>query len=165
MERYETARVAGFVGIIGNIFLLIIKAIIGVITHSQAMIADSANSASDIFASIMTFVGGKIASKPNDDDHNMGHGKAEYMFSMFISLGMIFLGIKLLVDSFTSLITGSQFTFSWMLVLVCIITIIIKSILYFYTRNLSKKNNSLLLSSNQKDHRNDCIATTFTLIV
>ncbi len=164
MERFETARNAGFIGILGNIFLLIIKAIAGVMTHSQAMIADSANSASDIFASLMTFIGGKIASRPTDDDHNMGHGKAEYMFSMFISIAMIFLSIKLLLDSFYSLIHGSQFVFSWMLVIVCIITIIIKAMLYFYTKNLYKKNPSLLLVSNLKDHRNDCIATTFTLI-
>ncbi len=164
MERFETARNAGFVGIIGNIFLLIIKAIVGLMTNSQAMIADSANSASDIFASLMTFIGGKIASKPTDNDHNMGHGKAEYIFSMFISLAMIFLALKLLLDSIYSLISQSAFVFSWMLVVVCIITIIIKAILYFYTKKLYKKNPSLLLVSNLKDHKNDCIVTTFTLI-
>ncbi len=164
MERFKATKMAGIIGIIGNIFLLIIKAIIGFITHSQAMIADSANSASDIFSSIMTYLGGKIASKPYDEDHNMGHGKAEYLFSMFISIVMIALSLKLLLDSFIGLIQGSTFTFSWILVLVCIITIIIKAILYFYTKHLYKISPSLLLKSNQKDHRNDCIATTFTLI-
>ncbi len=164
MERFKATKIAGIIGIIGNIFLLIIKAIIGFITHSQAMIADSANSASDIFASVMTYVGGRIASKPFDEDHNMGHGKAEYLFSMFISIAMVVLAVKLLLDSFIGLIQGSTFTFSWVLVLVCIITIIIKSALYFYTKHLYKLSPSLLLKSNQKDHRNDCIATTFTLI-
>ena len=67
-------------GIIGNLFLLIIKGIIGFITKSQAMIADAFNSAGDIFSSLMTFIGNKIASKPSDDDHNLGHGKAEYIW-------------------------------------------------------------------------------------
>lgn len=164
MERFETARNAGFVGIIGNIFLLIIKAVVGLMTHSQAMIADSANSASDIFASLMTFIGGKIASKPTDDDHDMGHGKAEYIFSMLISIAMMFLALKLFLDSVCSLIVDSKFEFSWMLVVVCIVTIIIKALLYFYTKKLYKKNPSLLLVSNLKDHKNDCIVTTFTLI-
>lgn len=44
------------------------------------MIADAANSAGDIFASLMTFIGNKIASVPQDADHNFGHGKAEYIF-------------------------------------------------------------------------------------
>ena len=73
MERFDNAKTAGIVGIAGNIFLLIIKAIIGFITQSQSMIADAANSASDIFSSFMTYIGSKIASKPNDNDHNMGH--------------------------------------------------------------------------------------------
>ena len=136
MERFETARNAGFVGILGNIFLLIIKAVAGLMTNSQAMIADSANSASDIFASLMTFIGGKIASKPTDNDHNMGHGKAEYLFSFLISISMIIFAINFLFNSFKSLITGATFTFSWTLVIVCIITIIIKASLYFYTKSL-----------------------------
>ena len=72
-DRYNSTKTASILGIIGNIFLLIIKAIIGIITNSQAMIADSVNSASDIFASLMTFIGNKIASKPGDADHNFGH--------------------------------------------------------------------------------------------
>lgn len=75
MDRYKSAKIAGIFGIIGNIFLLVIKAIVGFMSNSQAMIADSLNSASDIFASFMTFIGNKIASKPGDEDHNFGHRK------------------------------------------------------------------------------------------
>ena len=75
MDRFESTKSAGIFGIIGNIFLLVIKSIIGFISGSQAMIADAFNSASDIFASIMTFIGNKIASKPGDKTHNFGHRK------------------------------------------------------------------------------------------
>ena len=98
MDRYESTKIAGIIGIIGNIFLLIIKSFIGFISHSQAMIADAANSAGDIFASIMTFIGNKIASEPKDKSHNFGHGKAEYVFSLFISISMMFVASKLLID-------------------------------------------------------------------
>lgn len=164
MDRYSKTKTAGILGIIGNIFLLIIKAIIGFISQSQAMIADAANSASDIFASLMTFIGSKIASEPKDDSHNLGHGKAEYLFSMFISISMMALAIKLLYDSILSLINKDTFEFSVFLVLVCIITIIIKLSLYLYTKKISKNSNNLLLEANKKDHRNDCIVTTFTLL-
>ena len=76
-NRFEITKRVGLFGIIGNIFLLSIKAIVGFSTKSQAMIADSINSAGDIFASIMTSIGNKIASVPRDDDHNFGHGKAD----------------------------------------------------------------------------------------
>ena len=75
MDRYKSTKIAGILGIIGNIFLLVIKASVGFISNIQAMISDAANSASDIFASLMTFIGNKIASKPGDEDHNFGHRK------------------------------------------------------------------------------------------
>lgn len=164
MDRFVETKKAGILGIVGNIFLLIIKGTIGFITNSQAMIADAANSASDIFASLMTFIGNKIASEPQDTTHNFGHGKAEYIFSLFISISMIILSCKLLYDSASSLILGSELKFSWFLVIICIITIIVKICLYLYTNKLSKKYNNILLEANKKDHRNDCIVTTFTLI-
>lgn len=163
-EKYRVIKKAGMFGIAGNIFLLIIKAVVGFVSKSQAMIADSVNSAGDIFASLMTFIGNKIASVPNDADHNFGHGKAEYIFSMFISISMMLVSTKLLYDSVVTLFVGSELTFSWFLITVCIITIITKLFLYFYTRKAYKKYNSILLESNMKDHRNDCIVTTFTLV-
>lgn len=75
MDRFKSTKLAGIFGIIGNVFLLVIKAIVGFISGSQAMIADAFNSAGDIFASLMTFIGNKIASKPGDKTHNFGHRK------------------------------------------------------------------------------------------
>ena len=164
MDRFEVTKKAGMYGIIGNIFLLIIKAIVGFTSRSQSMIADAANSASDIFASLMTFIGNKIASEPGDKTHNFGHGKAEYIFSLFISISMIVVSLKLLYDAILSLVYHSELTFSWFLVFVCIITIITKLALFLYTNKLSKKQHNILLEANKKDHRNDCIVTTFTLI-
>ena len=162
-ERFKLTKRAGIYGIIGNIFLLIIKAITGFVFKSQSMIADSFNSAGDIFASLMTFIGNRIASEPDDEDHNFGHGKAEYIFSMFIGISMIFVAAKLFYDSISTLILGSNLEFSWILVVVCIITILIKFLLFLYTKKASKKYSNILLESNMKDHRNDCIVTTFTL--
>ena len=163
-NRFEITKRVGLFGIIGNIFLFSIKAIVGFSTKSQAMIADSINSAGDIFASIMTSIGNKIASTPQDSDHNFGHGKAEYIFSLFISISMIFVSIKTLIDACKSLINGSQLTFSWWLVIVCVATIITKLFLYIYVRISYKKCKNILLQASMEDHRNDCIITTFTLI-
>lgn len=163
-ERFKITKKCGILGILGNIFLLILKAFVGFTFKSQAMIADSLNSAGDIFASLMTFIGNKIASVPNDEDHNFGHGKAEYIFSMFIAISMILVASKLLFDSFQTLILGSQLQFSWLLVVVCIITIITKFSLFLYTQKTTKKYSNILLESNMQDHRNDCIVTSFTLL-
>ncbi len=162
-KKFIITKRAGIYGIIGNIFLLIIKAMVGFMSHSQAMIADSFNSAGDIFASLMTFIGNKIASSPKDEDHNLGHGKAEYIFSMFISISMILVASKLLYDSVITLILGSKLQFSWFLVMVCIATIATKLFLFLYTKQAYQQHPNILLEANMKDHKNDCIVTTFTL--
>ncbi len=164
MNKFQATKIAGIIGMLGNILLLILKAIVGFASNSQAMIADSINSASDIFASLMTFVGNKIASEPGDSTHNFGHGKAEYIFSLFISISMIIASGKLLIDSINSLLHQNKVTFSIFLIIVCIITIIIKLCMFIFTKKLYNKFNNILLESNYKDHRNDCIVTTFTLI-
>lgn len=164
MNRFEQTKRAGLFGILGNLFLLIIKGTVGFLFKSQSMIADAANSAGDIFASLMTFIGNKIASEPQDKSHNFGHGKAEYIFSMFISISMVVIAFKLLYDSIYTLIYGSQLIFSWFLVIVCLITIAVKLALFLYTNRLAKKFENILLEANRNDHRNDFIVTTFTLI-
>lgn len=91
-------------------------------------------------------------------------GKAEYIFSFLISLSMIIVAVKLFIDSILSIINNNKLEFSIWLIVVCIVTIITKLCLYIYTKNLYKKYNNILLEANCKDHRNDCIVTTFTLI-
>ena len=163
MNRNMTVKKASLFGIIGNIFLLIIKGSIGFTTRSQSMIADFFNSAGDVFSSFMTFIGNKIASVPNDDDHNLGHGKAEYIYSMLISIVMLLTSLLVLKDSILSIFFKKNSDFSIWLIVVCIITIITKFTLYTYTNKMSKELNNLLLKTNSLDHRNDCILTTLNL--
>ena len=164
MNRFTKVKIASILGIIGNIFLLIIKVIVGFITNSQAMLADSFNSAGDTLSSFMTFIGNKVASKPKDDDHNLGHGKAEYIYSMLISIVMIVASLTILKDSIVSLFHNETYHFSIWLVIVCIVTILVKLFLYLYTSKLAHEEKNLLIEANSKDHKNDCIITLGNLI-
>jgi cation diffusion facilitator family transporter len=164
MERYLLAKKASVVGIIGNVFLFIIKVVVGFVSHSQAMIADAFNSASDIFNSVISYVGSKISSKEADEDHNLGHGKAEYIYSMLISITMILLGLTIFKDSFFSLYEKDYYVFSKWLLVVCAITIIVKIGLFIYTSSIGKKHHNLLVEASSKDHRNDVLLTSLTLL-
>lgn len=163
-ERYQDTKKASYFGIIGNIFLFIIKIIIGFISNSQAMLADAINSGSDILNSILTFIGNRIASKTADDDHNLGHGKAEYIYSLIISIIMLMLGYKVIYRSAKSLMKPELYNYSIWLIIICIITIITKLTLYIYTNKIAKKHNNILVKANANDHRNDCFITISTLI-
>ena len=164
MERYSSVKLASVFGVLFNVFLLIIKGVVGFFTNSQAMIADAFNSAGDIFSSVMTYIGNKIASVPSDEDHNLGHGKAEYIYSMLISIFMIIMALVVFKDSFRAIFNSNKYEFSVWLIVVCIITIITKFCLYVFTHKLSKKHNNLLIEANSKDHRNDCLVTLSTLV-
>lgn len=160
-SKYKNIKIASILGIIFNVILAIMKGIVGFFTMSQAMIADFYNSFSDVFSSLMTFIGNHISSKPRDNDHNLGHGKAEYIFSFVIALVSIQLGISIIRSS---LFESNIVKFNWFLIIVNIITIIIKAGLFIYTNKLSKKYNNILMKANSFDHRNDVLVTSFNLI-
>ena len=132
MNRFSIARRVGIVGIIGNVFLFFIKIFVGIFSKSQALIADSLNSAGDVFASFMTWIGNKISSVPNDEDHNYGHGKAEYIFSMLISLSMMLLSFKMLIDAVLSIFNKNKVIFSWVLIVVCLITMVLEYLFGYF---------------------------------
>lgn len=164
MNRFRSTKLASIFGILGNILLMIIKGIVALLTGSQAMTADAFNSAGDIFSSLMTYIGNKISSKPSDEDHNLGHGKAEYIYSMLISISMILMAMFVLKDSFISLVKGKTYDFSIWLIVVCLVTIIVKLFLFIYTNKVYKKYNNLLVKANSKDHFNDMIITSTNLV-
>lgn len=164
LDRYKSTRMVAVLGITVNIVLLAAKMSVGLMSKSQAMIADALNSAGDIFASIMTFLGNKIASRPEDEDHPYGHGKAEFIFAMIISFSLIFVAYKTFRSSLDSILNRETFTFSWWLVGVAVFTIVLKAFLFVYVKRIGKKQDSLLILANSEDHRNDVIVTSAALV-
>lgn len=164
MDRYKSTKRASILGILGNIFLLTIKATVGFISNSQSMIADAFNSFGDVFSSFMTYIGNKISSKEPDEDHNLGHGKAEYIFSFLISIVMFLTAVTVIKNAIVTYINKTPINFNYYLVIVCIINIIVKFCLYLYTNKLYKRDKNILVKANSKDHRNDCFITLLTLI-
>ena len=164
MDRFKATKISSILGIVGNIFLLIIKAIAGFLSNSQSLIADAFNSAGDIFSSCMTFIGNKISSKEADEDHHLGHGKAEYIYSLLISITMIVLSVTVIKNAIMTLVNKEYFEYSIWLIIICLITIITKFSLFLFTNKLYKKHTNILIKANSIDHRNDCFITTTTLI-
>lgn len=160
----QDAKKVGILGILGNIFLFTIKIIVALISKSQAMLADSVNSGTDILTSVMTYIGGVISSAAPDDDHNYGHEKAEYVSSLIISLVMGYLAIQTLVGGISSLIHQNSFILSSELIIVCVVTILTKFLMYLYVKKVAKKNNDILIMASGEDHRNDILITLSVLI-
>lgn len=164
MNRHELTKRIAVTGILSNILLLALKLAAGFLSRSHAMIADGFNSAGDVFASAMTFAGNKIASRPEDHTHPYGHGKAEYIFSMIISLSLLLVAYRILRSSLNAIIKKEEFIFSWWLIGIAILTIALKLTLFLYTREAGRREDNLLILANSEDHRNDIFVTTSTLL-
>ena len=93
-ERY--GKFAGVVGIVSNLLLCMIKILAGVFSASIAIIADGINNLADASSSVMTLVGFRLASIPEDKDHPYGHARIEYLTGLFVSVLIIVLGLQLL---------------------------------------------------------------------
>ena len=76
-NREQLGKRAVYVAIIGNVFLTIFNIAVGIMAGSYALISEGAHTISDITTSIIAYIGFKIGSKPADDEHPLGHGRAE----------------------------------------------------------------------------------------
>lgn len=150
--------------IITNFILLILKCVIGVISNSQAMIADSLHSFEDMVSSIISLIGIKISTQKVDSKHPYGYGKAEYIFSMIISMLMIVASISMVKSSICNIITLNKMNFSIGVIIVCIVNILLKTMLYIYTSIQYKKTKNILIRTSKEDQRNDIIITFSILI-
>lgn len=163
-HRTRAAALTAYWGIAANLFLMAAKLFIGWITKSQGMLADGFNSAGDVFASMVTLLGSRVAGRPGDKGHPFGHGKAEYLASLAIALSMAVVAFAAGRSAVASLTVRSTFTFSPWLIAVAVFTIFLKLFLFFYTRAFGRKYQSLLILANCEDHRNDVFITGGTLI-
>lgn len=163
-NKKQIVRRISIIGIIINLLLFIIKFLVGNVSNSQALLADSLHSLEDMASSIISLVGIKISTKGKNQKHPYGYGKAEYIFSMIISILMLMGSITIIKSSLTNLTTLNKMSFNIIIVSICIINIILKSILYFYTNKKLKQTNNILIKASREDQKNDILITLSILI-
>lgn len=112
VKRY--GFLCGFVGIITNTLLSILKIMLGLAANSIAVTADAVNNLSDVGASVVTLVGFYFVGKPADQEHPFGHGRAEYLSALFLSLMVIMVGIQFLKTSWLRVINPQPIVASWL---------------------------------------------------
>jgi cation diffusion facilitator family transporter len=165
-QRFAKAEFAAWLGIFGNLGLAIMKGIVGVFSGSQALIADAANSASDVAGSFAVLIGLRAAKRPPDKDHPYGHGKAESIAAIIVSVLLLLVGFEVaraaVVTIFFSdeAISAPNSYAIWAL----IVAIIIKEILFQYKIRLGKELNSHALIATAWDHRSDVMASSAALL-
>jgi cation diffusion facilitator family transporter len=162
-ERFKQAEFAAWVGIIANIVLAILKIVVGLLGNSRALVADAVHSASDVVGSLAVLIGLRAAKLPPDEDHPYGHGKAESIAAIIVSVILFVVGVQIGYASFESLaepiVTPSIIT-----VYVVIFSIIVKEVMFQYKYRLGKRLRSDALIINAWEHRSDVYSSIAALI-
>ncbi len=154
-ERYRKAEKAAWIGIIGNVVLALMKGTVGFMSGSKALIADAANSASDVAGSFAVLVGIRAAQLPPDKDHPYGHGKAESIAAIIVSVLLMLVGIEIAISAIKSISAGVLEAPKWYAMVAITVSILAKEALFQYKYHLGKKLSSQALIANAWDDRSD----------
>lgn len=154
------------VGLLCNAMLTGLKFVVGWIAASEALIADGFNSAGDIFATGVGFVGYVYSLKPADEDHHYGHGNAESVAGLIIGGMLAATGIFISIEGVLALIRGKTEAPGVAALWIAGLTIVVKEALYHYATTVGRRINSASLLASARDHRADVMigATVFVAI-
>lgn len=161
-EQYGT--LCSILSIVCNIILVIFKLSIGLIVNSVAIMADGLNNLSDVGSNLASLFGFKLANKHPDSDHPYGHGRYEYIAGLVIAFLILLVGLQSLKDSVVKIIEPEKVYFSYVAVIILIVSIAVKFWMFSFNRAVGEKIHSSTLKAAGQDSVNDVMTTTATLI-
>lgn len=161
--RRSYGALSSAAGLICNVFLFLLKYLMGTLSGSISIISDAFNNLSDSGGCIVTFLGCRMASKPADKGHPFGHGRVEHLTSLILSLIIVIVGFELFRSSAGKIADPQPVRFSFVVLASLILSIGVKIWLSLFNMKLGKKINSGVLIATAKDSRNDVAATSATI--
>ena len=162
--REQYGKVAGATGVVTNLLLAVMKLVTGLLFNSIAIMADAVNNFSDSASSLVTLIGFKLSGKPADAKHPFGHARIEYISGMIVSFIVVMLGFQLAQSSVEKIITPEESAFTWVTILILVISIGAKFWQGFFYRKIGKTISSTTLKAASADSLNDVLATSAVLI-
>lgn len=162
--RGKYGTLAGIVGILCNVLLFAGKLVIGTISGSVSIRADAVNNLSDASSNIVTLVAFRLARKPEDAEHPYGHARIEYLSGLAVAAMILLIGVELAKESIGKILHPEPVAFSWALVTVLVMSILIKLWMAVFNSSLGKKIKSTSLAATAADSRNDVITTGAVLL-
>lgn len=162
--RRDYGILSGFVCIACNILLFLMKIITGLATGYISITADALNNLSDMASGVVMLIGFKAVGKPADVKHPYGHGRFEYVAGQIVSFAIMFMGVNLFKESVQSIISPVQAQFNAAVIVILVISIVVKTWMWYFNRTVGKKIDSASIKATAQDSLNDCIATGSVLV-
>ncbi|MFA5648244.1 MAG: cation diffusion facilitator family transporter [Bacteroidales bacterium] len=155
---------AGWVSIVVNTLLFILKYWAGVVSGSVALLADAWHTLSDSLSSIFLIVGISLSQKPADKEHPFGHGRNELITSILIGCLLAMVSYNFFVESIKRLATRDAASYGIIAIAVTVVSIIFKEGLAQYSFYIARKTQSLAVKADGWHHRSDSISSVAVLV-
>lgn len=162
--NYKEVKKVLWIILFANLFVAILKIVVGTFIKSASMIADGFHSMSDGSSNIVGLIGVSIAAKPNDKEHPYGHRKFEVIASLFIGAMLVFVGGNIIleaIDRFKNPISPSITVES---LIALLLTLVINILVTKYESKKGKKLSSYILVSDAKHTKSDIYVSIGVLV-
>lgn len=163
-NRERTIVRTSSIGILANMFLAAFKAVVGLASHSIAIVLDAVNNLSDALSSVITIIGTKLAGKPADKKHPFGHGRAEYLTALVIAVIILYAGLTSLVESIKKIIAPATPDYTPLALIIVGVAVIVKIALGLFVKATGTRVNSDSLVASGQDALMDSIISASTIV-
>jgi cation diffusion facilitator family transporter len=150
-------------GIIVNLVLAVIKCSAGFLGNSFALVADGLESVTDVFSGLAVYFGLKIAVKPPDADHPYGHGKAEPMAAVVVSLALMAAAFGIIYEGIREITAPSGTPAPFTLVVLAGV-LLLKELLFRHVGSVGESIGSIAVKSDAWHHRSDALTSAFAFV-
>lgn len=155
------------VGIAGNVALSAFKLFAGIYGHSGAMVSDAVHSLSDVFATLIAFIGVRLSKKSADDDHPYGHERFECVASLLLGTVLLLTGLAIGKSGLGNILSGDYTSLAVpgaVALVAAVVSIVVKEAMFWYTRYYAKLLNSSAFMADAWHHRSDAFSSIGSLI-
>ena len=157
--RSKVGIFQGWVSVLVNTILFILKMTIGILVGAVSVIADAVHTLSDVISSAVVIWGFKQAEKPADVEHPYGHGRAEYIATLIVAVLLCVAGIEFIEASIERIRNPQLVSSAWWMIIVLSATVILKEFTAQYAEFLSSKIASGTLHADAWHHRTDALSS------
>ena len=162
-NKKQEAIKATYLSILGNLCLAVVKGLTGFFGNSYALMADAIESTTDIFSSLLVLFGLRYSTKPADENHPYGHGKAEPLITFLVVGFLVTSAVIIAHESIQNIQTPHEAPHSFTLIVLAAI-IIVKEIFFRIVMKKGKDTNSSSLQADAWHHRSDAFTSIAAFI-
>lgn len=168
MENEQSViRKVTLVGVGGNVLLTAFKMTAGILGKSGAMVSDAVHSLSDVFATLIAYLGTRISKRSPDKEHPYGHERLECVASLILGLVLAATGIGIGRVGILNIISGDYASLEvprLIALIASVVSIVTKELMFWYTRHYAKKIDSQVFMADAWHHRSDAFSSVGSLI-